>query len=177
MFLDHVHPTIDGHRMLALAVIDTMSNTQLLTTASTWNQTAIEQVSRRVESRIDQQAHGDALRNLAKVLTWAGKTEEANRAALKADRLMPNTDVEAIYLAGNALLQSGKIEEAIPKYEAALRLNPDHIGSLNALGAAYFQSKQRSRAIETWKRVLEIDPRLPAVHNNLRHCVPRSARL
>ena len=35
-------------------------------------------------ARLDRQAYGESLRNLAKVLGWAGKAEEAERLALEA---------------------------------------------------------------------------------------------
>jgi len=53
-----------------------------------------------------------ALRNVAKVFTWAGKKEEANKLALRAAELVGG-DAETYVLAGNALLKKGEAEAAV----------------------------------------------------------------
>ena len=80
-FLDHVHPTIEGYRILALALIQAMSDEGILTPAVGWSEQAIAAVTARVEDGIDKQAHGEALSILARTLLWAGKIDEAERLA------------------------------------------------------------------------------------------------
>lgn len=80
-FLDHVHPTIEGYRILALALIQTMIDQKLVRPGANWGEQAIAEVTARVESRIDQRAHGEALSILARTLLWAGKIEDAERLA------------------------------------------------------------------------------------------------
>ena len=53
-----------------------------------------------------------ALRNLAKVLNWAGKHHEAGRLALEALETMPD-DPESLFLSAAYLKMTGKTEQAI----------------------------------------------------------------
>ena len=83
-FLDHVHPTIEGNRILAVALIRKMIDQGLVQPGGDWGAPAIAEVAKRVEEGIDQPTHGLALANLARVLLWAGKTEDAERLARQA---------------------------------------------------------------------------------------------
>ena len=70
--------------------------------AESWSPEAIEAVTRTVEGKLDQRAHGVALRNLAKVFDWAGKLEEAERLAGKAAELLVEDAVTHHLLGRNA---------------------------------------------------------------------------
>jgi len=83
-FLDHVHPTIDGNRVLAVELVETLGRQGIVTLGRGWKKGAVIKVATRVEGRIDRNAHANALANLAKVLLWAGKVEEAEGLARQA---------------------------------------------------------------------------------------------
>jgi tetratricopeptide (TPR) repeat protein len=80
-FLDHVHPTTDGNRMLAIRLVEAMSERGILQPADTWGEQAIAAVSSQIEARLDPQMRALSLANLAKVLAWAGKYEDASPLA------------------------------------------------------------------------------------------------
>jgi len=80
-FVDHVHPTIEGNRMLALRLVEVMSEQGILQPVDTWNEQAIAAVSSQIEARLDPQLRTLSLVNLAKVLAWAGKIEDAGPLA------------------------------------------------------------------------------------------------
>jgi tetratricopeptide (TPR) repeat protein len=84
LFLDHVHPTVEGHKILAVALLQAMINQGLVQPGSEWGEEAISAVAAKIEGRIDQRVHGQALANLARVLLWAGKTDDAERLAKQA---------------------------------------------------------------------------------------------
>lgn len=113
-FLDHVHPTIDGHRMLALAIVDELARRKLLTPGSDWNDAAVERVASGIMEKVDPKAQGVAMRNLSKVFSWAGKMEDAYRAAQKALELYPG-DAETHYQVGNLARHLGETEEAFER--------------------------------------------------------------
>ena len=165
LFLDHVHPTIDISRTLAIALFDKLAEQRVVDRPDDWD-TMVDRVVERVERQIDPVAHGRALRNLSKVLTWAGKTEEANALALKASSLIGG-DAETAYLAGNALLKQGKSMEAVIKYEEALRIDRNHVPALNGLGSAQFQRGELEAALESFQRVVQLQPDFAPVYNNL----------
>ncbi len=83
-FLDHVHPTIEGHKFLAVALVKAMAAQGLVQPGSGWGEETIGAVAAKIEGNIDQEAHGRALANLARVLLWAGKSDDAVRLARQA---------------------------------------------------------------------------------------------
>jgi len=86
-FLDHVHPTITANRALAVSLVETLVGRGIVKPGKGWGEGAIAGVAARVEGRIDRKVHANALANLAKVLLWAGKLEDAERLALQAIEL------------------------------------------------------------------------------------------
>jgi len=122
LFFGHVHPTIEAHRQLALALLEVMIEQGVVQPISTWGDAAIAGVKRDVEGRLDRKAHGIALRNLARVLGWAGKNEEARKVALQAAEMAP-ADAEAYYLVGVNAENLGRSREAKRYYRQAQQLN------------------------------------------------------
>jgi tetratricopeptide (TPR) repeat protein len=119
-FLDHVHPTIDVHRRIALWTIDELLRIGWLDgQMPTAGQ--IDSVENQVESIIDLPAQGIAFRNLAKVLHWAGKFEEAAPRARDAIRLLPD-DLESRLILADCLQKTGHPREAMDQYEQLFRI-------------------------------------------------------
>ena len=83
-FLDHVHPTIDGNRMLAVKLVELLRERGVVQTGGTLDDQTIAAIASRIEGRLDPQLRARALTNLAKVLSWAGKVEDASRPASQA---------------------------------------------------------------------------------------------
>ena len=114
-FLDHVHPTIDVHGDLALWILDELQN-QKLVGGSTPSEATVRQVRVRIDDQIDVKAQGVAFRNLAKVLHWAGKFQEAAPRARDAIKLIRD-DLESRFVLADCLINMGKREEAFQVYE------------------------------------------------------------
>jgi tetratricopeptide (TPR) repeat protein len=83
-FLDHVHPTIEGNRMLALKLLEVLRERGVVQTGDALDNQTIAAIASRFEGRLDPQLRARALANLAKVLSWAGKIEDASRPASRA---------------------------------------------------------------------------------------------
>ncbi len=83
-FLDHVHPTIEGHKILAVALVEALVDQGLVMPVPGWGQGAIAAVTAKIEGNVDQEVQGRALANLARVLMWAGKNEDSARLAKQA---------------------------------------------------------------------------------------------
>ena len=62
------------------------------------------------------------------------------------------------YEKGNASLQRGDAQGAIPHFEKALELAPDMYPVLNNLGNAYLQTRQMDRAEATLRKAIAADP-------------------
>ncbi len=83
-FLDHVHPTIEGNKRIALALMKVMIDKAWVDPGAGWDTATIASVSKKLENGIDPIAHAMALANLSRVFNWAGKSEDARRLAEQA---------------------------------------------------------------------------------------------
>ncbi len=126
-FLDHVHPTVDGHKRLAVALTKTMIDAGIVLPDKGLSEAKIAAVDARIKSRIDRNLQAQSLINLAKVMQWAGKFEDAERLAsqgLSAARGNP----QLTSLASNVLIKlskrEGNSEQAYQYIDDALVADP-----------------------------------------------------
>jgi tetratricopeptide (TPR) repeat protein len=86
--------------------------------------------------------------------------------------LSVNIEAHAVanYFMGNAVLAQGKIDEAIIRYQKALKLWPDSADANAGVGNAFFQKGQIDQAIVQYQKALEIKSDSPKVYNNLGYC-------
>lgn len=127
-FVDHVHPTIDVHRQLAIWIVEELQGLSFVGGFAVTGQEVamqIADVERRVILNIDETQHGVALRNLAKVLHWSGKFEEASRRASDALELLRN-DPESRFVLADCLKNLGSPAEAQMQYLFLLQDHPDY---------------------------------------------------
>ena len=118
-FLDHVHPTIDVNRRLAIWIIETLLERGFVHGPGTDDATMKERyaaIEKKVLGTIDPLTNGYALRNLAKVLHWSGKYFEAESRARDALKLIAD-DPESRFVLADCLKNTGRTEEAIDEYE------------------------------------------------------------
>ena len=157
VFLDHLHPTIDGHRRLALEIIKTMESKGLV--RPSWDPSLIQRATQQVLDRVDTRAHSLALMNVCKVMGWAGKREEAYRAAMRAVELGP--DIASVrYEAGLAAALFSRTNQAMDHYRRALELNPKHANAHCNLGVLLEESGQFEEAIKHFQCALQFgEPR------------------
>ncbi len=176
VFLDHVHPTIAGNRMLALAILDWMAAAALVTPRADWGEEDVARVARRVEEGLDRGAHAAALRNLAQVLQWAGKEEESGRIARRAAELAPD-DAESQYLAGCDHQRLGDTARAEACYRRALELNPRYFRAHNNLGLLLADRGDLSGAVAHFRRATELRSDFAEAHHNLGVALERAGDL
>ncbi len=121
-FLDHVHPTIDAHRQLALWIMEGLRAGGVIAHEAipdSQQQVVVD----RVLASIDIEQQGVALRNLAKVLHWAGKFDEAAPRARDALQCIPD-DPESLLVLADCLVQTQQPEEALQKYQRLIAVAP-----------------------------------------------------
>ncbi|MHC4166364.1 MAG: tetratricopeptide repeat protein [Planctomycetota bacterium] len=182
LFLDHAHPTIEGHRRLALALLDTMSKHRMVNLASTWGDADIERIRQQVEGRLDLTAHGAALRNVSRLFRWAGKFEEGYKLGLRATEMFP-TDAEAFFQVAANAVELGRVDEAIEYYRQALQIEPNYARAHCGLAIAlelHGNPADRSRldvASSHYSRALRIDPNYPEAHSGLGRTLAAQERL
>ncbi|MHC4121542.1 MAG: tetratricopeptide repeat protein, partial [Planctomycetota bacterium] len=183
LFLDHVHPTIEGNRLLALALLETMSGHGIVKPAGTWDDAEIEKVRQEVESRLDLASHGAALRNLSRLLRWAGKFEEGYKLGVLAAEMVP-TDAEAFFQVAANAVELGRIDEAIAYYRQALSIEPDyaraHCGlavALQSQGNTQTDPTRSDEAADHYSRALQVKPDYPEAHAGLGQTLAAQNRL
>ena len=167
LFLDHVHPTIETHEMLASAILDKLIQQGFLHAAPAWNETEFADVHREILDGLDDQVRSEGLRNLAKVLGWAGKSDEAHRLALMAVELCPE-DAEAQYQAGQTAHQMGLLPEAEQHFADAVRLDFGHARARMKLANLWSEQGASDKALDEYRALLDAEPQIAAMaYNNL----------
>jgi tetratricopeptide (TPR) repeat protein len=130
LFLDHVHPTIEGHKILAVALVEEMIDQGLVQPNANWNDQAIAKVAAIIEGQIDRETHGQALANLARVLLWAGKLEDASRSARLAQETagdIRQVAVDSASILSTVYVRQGQLERATQMLYDALAKAPGAI--------------------------------------------------
>lgn len=143
-FLDHVHPTIEAHRDLAVWLIEQLQENKTIG-GQPLTQSQIDAVTKRVEGQIDLVAQGVALRNLAKVLHWAGKFHEAEPHARNAIAALGN-DAESQLVLADCLRWTNRIDEAVAQCEQLVESNPFYPRGYHLYGDILLDLEQYDRA-------------------------------
>ena len=76
-------------------------------------------------------------------------------------------DSDAQMFLGNALVEAGRLDEAVAAYRAALALRPDHGPTHYNLGNALLRLGQPEAAEASYRQALHFDPGHVGTHNNL----------
>ncbi len=159
LFLDHVHPTIEGNRQLALAIIEEMVSKGIVSPATTWNDAAITEISDNLNASLNEKAHAVALKNLSKVLGWAGKYEEAGRLVDRAAATIPEDS--GIHLQkGSLLRQAGDKQGALAEFREAVRLAPWDPRAHRSLGLTLSELGFLTEAQTVLEAAIRLDPKL-----------------
>ncbi len=81
---------------------------------------------------------------------------EQSAAELTASLENDPLNTASLFRLGYVLKSLGRFKEALVRYETLIRIKPDHHEALHAIGNAYFRMKQPLKAIEYYKRAVEI---------------------
>ncbi len=126
-FLDHVHPTVGGHRLLAVQLVESLSEMDILIPEAGWRKDIVPRVTKRIEGRIDRETHAQALANLARVLSWAGKEEDAAslaRRVLASEVENPQIIADAASILGSIYHGQGQPDKARTYFLQVLEAEP-----------------------------------------------------
>ncbi len=147
-FLDHVHPTVDVNRRLALWIIEELQSRSLILGRSVVDNSlssSLAAAEKKVFSAIDTELQGFSLRNLAKVLHWAGKFEEAAPRARDALELLPN-DPESRFVLADCLNNIGQAEDALLEYEKLFANGEDYPRAFHPYGELLAEAGKLNQA-------------------------------
>jgi tetratricopeptide (TPR) repeat protein len=158
LFLDHVHPTIEGHKILALEILDEVIKSGLVRSPRPMTVGGIQLIEETKMSQVDREAHAEALMNLAMLANWGGKFREGITLAQRAMDLDPEY-VDAYYQfnwvrsydvdedLGEANSDLGKDIEAKVRYLLAIKDGAD-ASSLNTKKRVEILPKSRQEIVE-----------------------------
>jgi tetratricopeptide (TPR) repeat protein len=159
-FVDHVHLSIDDYRFIALAILDKMEAMGAMKKAPGFGDSTVKEVTAVIMAKMGPHELGEGLHNLAKVVNWAGKHEDAARIAERA-LATDSQGLEAIWsslFVGAARERQGKEDEAIPHYRRAVRLDTNNPQSRHYLAAALMRQGSDREAAAEFSKVLSLDP-------------------
>jgi tetratricopeptide (TPR) repeat protein len=118
----------------------------------------------------DDPSSAEALYGLGIVFLKQEKTGEARACferTLKLHASYPDTLPNAWNNLGLLATREGRTADAIPYFQEALRLNPDHLVALDNLGNAYRQQKQWDEARKVLERAVAVGPEDPEANYSL----------
>jgi len=152
-FVDHVHPNLEGYRLLGLALFDELVGQGIARPDATWNAACRESVRQAVITTLDTSDEGHALVKLARVLAWAGKFAEAHELFARALEVLGPRPELYDQLARSAYA-SGDDDSAIRHLRRLLELFPLFPGAHTKLAAVLANRGETDLAI--WHGQLEI---------------------
>ncbi len=147
-FMDHVHPTVEVHQQIARWIVQVLQENHYVEGKSLNDALIVDEIAKiaeKVHGEIDTRAYGIALRNLAKVLHWAGKFEEAEPHARDALALIPD-DPESRFVLADSLKNMGHYAEAIHEYDRLFEIDFDFDRAYHQFGYLLAKEGQLVRA-------------------------------
>jgi tetratricopeptide (TPR) repeat protein len=118
----------------------------------------------------DNPSSAEAVYGLGSVYLKQQKTAEARESferAIKLHASYPDTLPNAWNNLGLLAAREGRAAEAVPYFQEALRLSPDHLIALENLGNAYRQQKQWDEARTVLERAVAVGPQDPEANYSL----------
>lgn len=171
IFLDHVHPDLPTQSLIAEQLMARLAEKGLVQLGGIWTDTLRRTLFEDVAADLDRQYYAQRDLNLAKVLGWAGKLEEAEAPLRRAAADLEG--VADLHLNLGTLLQkTGRPEEAVPELEKAVELLPASPGAWFNLGVVYGRLGRLDEGIAALDEAIRLRPAYgEAFHNRglLRH--------
>jgi len=176
IFLDHVHPTIEGHRILAVELVETMIGLGLVDPDEGWGNDAIARVTSRVEAGLDTASHARALGNLALTLSWAGKDEDSRRLAFEAVEMGLEEPVVLMMVARHHAL-AGDVAQAESFLRRAIKANPRNPVAHFQIGLLLVGQEELEAAAGHFFLASVLSPDNDEVHKHLGSVMAQRGRL
>jgi tetratricopeptide (TPR) repeat protein len=157
LFHDHVHPTVEGNRILAVAVFEELRHRSIVEPDATWDDTAVARVAEQVNSRIDRSLHARQLRALAAMMGWLKQPVAARTQADLSLELSGRSEKALIELA-RGFEANGSAKLATEYYRAAVDVAPDSAQAHYRLAVNAIDTGQAEFGIEHLKTSVQLDP-------------------
>lgn len=174
--LDHVHPDVPVHSRIAEEVMGLLVDDGTVRPADGWSAEARRAIYRREVAAFDDEYRARRDLNLAKVLGWAGKLEEAETPLRRAARELPD-EPEVWLNLGIVYQRTGRPERSLEALLRARELAPGWELVHFNLGVTYGRLDRLDEGVASLRRALEIRPDYPEAQRNLGVLLRRSGDL
>ena len=175
-FLDHVHLKIKIHQLIAEEIIKLLKDLNLIKTSMNLDLVDYSGIYDSVLASLDSTYYKKRDLNLAKVLDWAGKTEEANNLIMGKVSFLKN-DPEAKYAVGLMHLRQGNLDQAIEAYQQALELDSTLADAYNTLGYIYRKKNNLDLALKNLNAAIKYRPEFDMAYFNLGQVYYKQGRI
>jgi len=157
MLVDHIHPTPDGNLLIAFDIMKWLGTQGLLQDRSPPTMEQLKKIYWEVLDSLPGDYYSAGVLNLAKVLVWARKFEEAYTILDRYPDLVADIP-EAQYLMGTALQKIGAPGKALLHLQKSLALEPDHPLAMISLAELHTALGRPDSAAATYEKALELYP-------------------
>ena len=165
-FLDHAHPIVEGNRILAVAIAAELEREDLFHPQAGWETAVVAQARATIDGRMDPKMQAIALRNVAWLFNWAGKSDEAARLAERALEL-DGQSIESLVVLGSQAAAAGRSDEAIRYYTQALAVDSLQFEARNNLAVELAKSGRYAEALSHYQVLLRMRPDQPTLQSNI----------
>ncbi|HEX2164971.1 MAG TPA: tetratricopeptide repeat protein, partial [Thermoanaerobaculia bacterium] len=166
LFLDHVHPDVPVHDLVARRLLALLVDRGVARPVGAWSDARRQAIYRRVVGALDRGDYARRDLNLAKVLGWAGKLEEAEAPLERAVRVLAD-DAEVHMNLGIVYHRTGRIDEALAALDRAAELAPGWAMVRFNRGVALAAAGRVDEAIAELETAVRIEPDYAEAQHNL----------
>lgn len=164
--LDHVHPDIPIHSLLANEILTRMEAAGWVRPTERWTEEARQAIEQQVVASLDREDYARRDFALARVLGWAGKLAEAEAPLLRAAETLPD-DPEIQLALGILYEKTGRDRAAAETLALAATDLPDNPEVLFNLGVVSGRQGDLDGGIEALRRATTLEPTFAEAHHNL----------
>ena len=172
---DYVHPTIEGHELIAWEIWRAIEQSGLLGEDRQTDQQLFERIT-RARREVANEKDMPWFYNQGVVLENQGQIEAALDNFRKVVEMAPSNETALLNI-GKALTKHGKAEEAIPILQQVCILAPDNPETHVSLGTALLDTGDLDGAIRVIEEGIAIKSNYPNAHNSLGAALARKGRL
>ncbi len=156
-FLDHVHLTIVGYRLLAQKLLDQLIQQGITSPSIPLTEEKIILITQDVYSTIDKDEQRIALIKLGRVLDWAGKFEEAyNLFTMTLELFGPHPVTYS--MRGKTSYRAGMNNLAVEDLRKSVSINPEVAWVQALLGRLLKEQGETDAAIKHFLEAIRIEP-------------------
>ncbi len=156
-FVDHVHFTIEGHRLIGRALFEQLVAQGIAHPDANWDESRAERVRQQVLASLDNIDISNSYMALGIIFEWAAKYDEAEKMLLRAlDALGPD---EEIYMRlANTYYGKGELDKAYDYLVKINELAPDRPIVHARFAMILLEQGRPDRAIEECRTEMKIQP-------------------